>query len=296
MDRMPGNEWQKFAQLRLLYGYMFTHPGTQLLFMGDEFAQTSEWSHGDGLKWELLQYDYHQGIKEWVKDLNHYYKNTPALYVKQFDEMGFQWLHHADWENSTLQYLRRGAANDNDQIVICNFTPVQRDNYRIGVPYAGTFVEKLNSSAKKYGGDDILNTGERHSEEGKQWEWENYITINIPPFATLIFETVKIHSKKKVEVVAAKSKPVDVDPLAKEILLQQIGTATVGEKDDLKKISGVGPKLEKMLNGLGIYTYLQVSKMTDREYEQVDLLIGRFQGRAKRDEWAKQAKKLTSND
>ena len=298
MDRMPGTEAQKFAQLRLLYGYMFTHPGSQLLFMGDEFAQTSEWSHGDGLKWKLLDYTYHQGVQTWVKDLNHYYKNTPALHVKQFEPAGFQWLHHADWENSVLQYLRRGEASDKDQIIVCNFTPVQRDNYRIGIPHSGIYVEKLNSNAKKYGGNNILNQGEINSVEEKQWEWEHYISITLPPFATLVFEPKKLSAKKKVESIAksAATTTKAIDSTTQTVLLKQIGTTTAADKDDLKKIKGIGPKLEKLLNELGVYTYHQVGKMTEREYEQIDELLSKFKGRAKRDKWAQQAKKLMSNE
>lgn len=293
MDRMPGNEWQKFAQLRLLYGYMFTHPGTQLLFMGDEFAQTSEWSHGDGLKWELLDYPTHEGVQEWVKDINHYYKNTPALYVKQFVSEGFQWLNHADWQNSVLQYIRQGNIGDKDQIIICNFTPVTRESYRIGIPHDGIYQEKLNSNATKYGGDGVINQGDFTTTEGKQMDWDYYITITLAPFATMIFEKTGEGKRAKKKVKSKKNTIVlEQDLSTQKSLLQSLGKADKATKNDLKKIKGIGPKLEKLLNQLGIYTYQQISKMKLKEYQQVDELLKSFKGRGQRDKWAQQAKKL----
>lgn len=188
MDRMPGTEAQQFAQLRLLYGYMFTHPGSQLMFMGDEFAQTSEWSHGAGLRWELLDQPQHSGMQKWVKALNHYYRDTPALYINQFELSGFEWLHHADWENSILQYLRKGDDGHKPQIVICSFTPVRRDNYRIGIPEAGTYVEKLNSDDQQYGGSNVVNSAPMTTIAEPHWEWSHYINVNIAPFAVIIIE------------------------------------------------------------------------------------------------------------
>lgn len=123
--RMPGDEWQRFANLRLMFGYMFTHPGTNLVFMGGEFGQTEEWNFQQGLDWHLTQYEVHSGVQEMIKDLNTLYKGSPALYEKQFSPDGFQWIDYGDHNNSVLTYIRRGGhETENDLYVACNFTPV----------------------------------------------------------------------------------------------------------------------------------------------------------------------------
>jgi 1,4-alpha-glucan branching enzyme len=153
--KMPGDEWQRFANLRLLYGYMFTHPGTKLLFMGAEFSQTSEWNFEQSLDWHLLQYDFHSGIKSLITDLNQLYKSQPALYEKQFRGDGFEWINYSDHQNAILSYIRKGNNPDENVIVVCNFTQVVRENYRIGIPKKGNLKEIFNTDAKIYGGSGI---------------------------------------------------------------------------------------------------------------------------------------------
>ena len=137
LDKMPGDLWQKFANLRLLYGYMYGHPGKKLLFMGGEIAQWREWNHDESLDWHLLQWRDHQGIQQLVRDLNALYRSEPALHQVDFDWQGFEWLELHDWENSVLAFLRRGKDPDDAIVVVCNFTPVVREDYRIGVPAGG---------------------------------------------------------------------------------------------------------------------------------------------------------------
>ncbi|MEO8795197.1 MAG: 1,4-alpha-glucan branching protein GlgB, partial [Daejeonella sp.] len=137
LNKMPGDEWQKFANLRLLYLYMFTHPGTKLLFMGAEFGQSKEWTHDHSLDWHLLEYASHQGLKEFVKSLNALYKNQPGLYEKSFTSDGFEWLENSDAETSVLAYVRKGNQLKDELIIVLNMTPVPRDNYRLGIPLAG---------------------------------------------------------------------------------------------------------------------------------------------------------------
>lgn len=185
--RMPGDDWQKFANLRLLFGYMFTHPGTNLVFMGGEFGQSSEWNFQQSLDWHLLEYDGHSGVQNFVKDLNKFYKEYPALYEKQFSSEGFQWIDYGDHENSVLTYIRKGHDTKNDIIVACNFTPVPRENYRIGVPKSGILKEVLNSDAKKYGGS---GTGNKNLKTIKK-EWHGYkqsVEVTIPPLGIIIFQ------------------------------------------------------------------------------------------------------------
>ncbi|HEY2340342.1 MAG TPA: 1,4-alpha-glucan branching protein GlgB, partial [Steroidobacteraceae bacterium] len=158
IGRMPGDEWQQFAGLRLLYGYMWTHPGKKLLFMGGELAQRREWHHEESLEWHLLQHPLHAGVQRWVRDLNHLYRLTPALHELDFSEDGFAWVDCADADISAITYLRMGASGP-PVLVACNFTPVPRTNYRIGVPAAGHWRERLNSDASDYGGSGLGNLG-----------------------------------------------------------------------------------------------------------------------------------------
>ncbi len=185
--RMPGDEWQRFANLRLLFGYMFTHPGTKLMFMGGEFGQTAEWNFQQSLDWHLLQYDGHAGIQQFVKDLNHLYKSSPALYEKQFSPEGFQWIDYSDHENSILTYVRKGHDEKNDLIIALNFTPVPRENYRIGIPKKGKIKEVLNSDDKKYGGGGNLNTTIKSSTIASHGHKKS-IEITIPPLGIVILK------------------------------------------------------------------------------------------------------------
>jgi 1,4-alpha-glucan branching enzyme len=185
--RMPGDEWQRFANLRLLFGYMFTHPGTKLMFMGGEFGQTAEWNFQQSLDWHLLDYDGHAGVQQFVKDLNHTYKNYPALYEKQFSQEGFQWIDYGDHENSVLTYVRKGHDEKNDLIVACNFTPILREKYRIGNPKKGKLKEILNSDATKYGGSGKENPNIKSST--KQWHGhKKSVEITIPPLGIVILQ------------------------------------------------------------------------------------------------------------
>jgi 1,4-alpha-glucan branching enzyme len=155
--RMPGDEWQKFANLRLLYGYMFTHPGTKLLFMGCEFGQSGEWNFEQSLDWHLLQYPYHQGIKKVITDLNSLYRSEPALYEKQFSPDGFEWINYSDHQNAVFSYIRKGYNEDQSLIIVCNFTEIIRENYRIGLPKNGFLQEIFNTDSEVYGGSGIHN-------------------------------------------------------------------------------------------------------------------------------------------
>jgi 1,4-alpha-glucan branching enzyme len=159
LRKMPGDEWRKFADLRLLYGFMFGHPGKKLLFMGDEFGQWSEWNHDASLEWHLLDNPLHAGLRRWVRDLNTLYREAAALHELDFDPAGFEWVDCKDYQRSIISFLRRGR-NPNDQLLfVCNFTPVVRQNYRVGVPREGSWKEALNSDAPLYGGSGQGNFG-----------------------------------------------------------------------------------------------------------------------------------------
>lgn len=187
IDRMPGDEWQKFANLRLMYGFMYMHPGTKLLFMGGEFGQTSEWSIEQGLEWHLLEHPPHQGLQEWVRQINTFYQSTSALYERQFEGDGFAWVNHGDAENSLLAFIRKGERPEDQVVVLCNFTPVTRYPHRLGVPLPGTWRECLNSDAGEYGGTgQHLNT--THKAQAGEWSGQPYwIEVAIPPLAISVF-------------------------------------------------------------------------------------------------------------
>lgn len=187
LNRMPGDEWQRFANLRLLFGYMFTHPGANLIFMGGEFGQSSEWDFQKSLDWHLTQYNYHSGIQAVVKDLNTLYKSYPALYEKQFSPEGFQWIDYGDGENSVLAYIRKGHDVKNDLIVLCNFTPVQREKYRVGIPKATKLKEIFNSNAEKYGGSGMLSSIIK-TEKIPSHSYKNSIEITLPPLGIVILQ------------------------------------------------------------------------------------------------------------
>ena len=188
LGRMPGDEWQRFANLRLLYSYMFTHPGTNLLFQGAEFGQGEEWNFQQSLDWHLLQYAPHKGVQSLIKDLNILYKNEPALYEKQFSGEGFEWIDYNDSENSVLVYIRKGKDELNDLVIACNMTPVPRENYKMGVPRKGKLKEMFNSNLKKYFGSGEYKN-KVQSTKPESWQFrDNSINVNIPPLGAVVLK------------------------------------------------------------------------------------------------------------
>jgi 1,4-alpha-glucan branching enzyme len=185
IGRMPGDEWQQFAGLRLLYGYMWTHPGKKLLFMGGELAQRREWHHEESLEWHVLQHPLHAGVQRWVRDLNHLYQRTPALHELDFSEHGFAWVDCADADISAITYLRMGASGP-PVLVACNFTPVPRTNYLIGVPAAGRWRERLNSDASDYGGSGLGNLGGVAAERIAAHGHAQSLRVLLPPLAVVV--------------------------------------------------------------------------------------------------------------
>ena len=191
LGRMPGDEWQRFANLRLLYSYMFTHPGTNLLFQGAEFGQSEEWNFQQSLDWHLLQYEPHKGVQALIKDLNKLYKSEPALYEKQFTGEGFEWIDYNDSENSVLVYIRKGNDSENDLVIACNMTPVPRENYKMGVPRKGKLKEVFNSDLKKYFGSGAYKN-KMQTTEDNPWQFrDNSIEIDIPPLGMVAFKYQK---------------------------------------------------------------------------------------------------------
>jgi 1,4-alpha-glucan branching enzyme len=188
---MPGDEWQKFANLRLLYAYMYAHPGKKLLFMGNEFAQRSEWNHDAELEWHLLKDKFHAGIQRLVKDLNETYKRERALHETDFKREGFEWIDFSDWEKSIISFVRKSLDGEEIILVVCNFTPVPRENYKIGVPRLGFWKEILNTDAEVYGGSGWGNFGGVKAKEEPIHNRPYSIEISLPPLGCIYFKYSK---------------------------------------------------------------------------------------------------------
>ena len=187
IGKMPGDDWQRFANLRLLYGYLFGHPGKKLLFMGDEFGQWREWNHDASLDWHLLAEPPHRGLQRWVRDLNTFYRGSPALYEVDFDPAGFEWVDCNDYQRSVLAFLRRGRDPADVVLVVCNFTPVPRPNYRVGVPVGGRWEEVLNSDATMYGGSGQGNLGGVDATPLPMHGHPVSLAMTLPPLAMVAF-------------------------------------------------------------------------------------------------------------
>ncbi|HEY5688040.1 MAG TPA: 1,4-alpha-glucan branching protein GlgB [Yeosuana sp.] len=187
LGRMPGDEWQRFANLRLLYGYMFTHPGTKLLFMGGEFGQSSEWDFEGNLDWNLLEYKSHKTLQNYFKSLNTFYKKTPALFEKAFSGEGFEWISYDDYQNSVISYIRKGYKEENNVVVVCNLTPKVHEKYRIGLPAKGKLSEVFNSDAEEFGGSGVSNK-KPIAIKKQPWNGKEYSTeVVLPPLGICVF-------------------------------------------------------------------------------------------------------------
>jgi len=188
LSKMPGDDWQAFANLRLLYSYMYIHPGSKLLFMGSEFGQREEWSHAKQLSWEVLQYELHQGIYNTVKQLNHIYKNEPALHELNYNFEGFEWIDYSDNEKSILVLSRKAINPEDELVVVLNFTPSSHKEYRIGVPEFGKWKEVYNSDKIELGGSGYCKNHTIHAEN-YTWQSKNFsMIVEIPPLSARIFK------------------------------------------------------------------------------------------------------------
>ncbi len=191
VSQMPGDYWQQFANLRLLYGYQYTMPGKKLVFMGGEFAQWTEWNHDAEIDWALFGHPHHDGIRRLIGDLNHRYRSEPALHKHDFSWSGFEWIHADDAAASVYSFIRKGADPDDFLLVVCNFTPIPRKMYRIGVPQPGFYNELINTDARIYGGTDVGNAGGVYSEAIPCHAREHSIQLTLPPLGMLVLKPVR---------------------------------------------------------------------------------------------------------
>lgn len=201
IGKMPGDEWQKFANVRCLFTYMFAHPGKKTMFMSMEFAQWSEWNVWADLEWHLLQYERHQEVKRFFTELNYLYRSEPTLYTLDFAPEGFEWIDCSDNRHSVVSFIRRAKDSEEFVVVVCNFTPQPHAHYRVGVPVAGFYTELFNSDARKYGGSNMGNLGGKWTDE---WWFHNRphsLDLCLPPLAVLIF---KLDREKSVAALPAQ--------------------------------------------------------------------------------------------
>ena len=188
INKMPGDLWQQFANLRLLYGYMFAHPGKKLLFMGSELGQWHEWNYETSLDWHLLEYPEHEGLRRWVQDLNHTYQRESSLHEVDFEGSGFSWIDCCDNENSIISFIRRAKNPQDFMAVVVNFTPVPRYDYRIGVPEGGWYRELLNSDSVRYGGSNMGNGGGTNAEPRPMHGFDFSMSLTVPPLGCLLLK------------------------------------------------------------------------------------------------------------
>ncbi len=188
VSKMPGDEWRRFANLRAYLAFMWGHPGKKLLFMGQEFGQTNEWNAKDALPWWLLDHKPHQGVKSLVRDLNHLYTHERSLFGRDCEAPGFRWIAADDAAQSVFAFLRYGEFGDPPIAVICNFTPVPRDGYKIGLPIAGRWQEAINTDAEVYGGSNLGNSGRVTATAEPMHGLPASASLTLPPLATIVLK------------------------------------------------------------------------------------------------------------
>ncbi|WP_288201325.1 1,4-alpha-glucan branching protein GlgB [uncultured Megasphaera sp.] len=188
LDKMPGDYWQKFAGLRAFYGYWMSHPGKKLLFMGSDYGQFIEWKYDDSLDWHLLEYEKHLAMHNYVRELNEFYGKHREFWEEDCDWSGFSWISCDDCNNSVIAFYRSGRDGQSMTVVVCNFTPVVRHDYRFGVPRPGTYVEVLNSDAEQFGGSNVLNEGAFTAEDIAMHGMDQSLSLTLPPLATIYLE------------------------------------------------------------------------------------------------------------
>jgi 1,4-alpha-glucan branching enzyme len=188
LAKMPGDYWQQFANVRAFLGYMYGHPGKKLLFMGAEIGQWNEWDHERSVEWDLLQFDSHRQLQRYVADWNRLYREAPSLWEVDSEWRGFEWIDFHDAQHSIIAFLRRAADPEDFLLFACNFTPVVREGYRVGVPGPGWYREVLNSDAEVYGGSNVGNAGGMEAEERPCHGRSHSILVTLPPLAVVVFK------------------------------------------------------------------------------------------------------------
>jgi 1,4-alpha-glucan branching enzyme len=226
LTKAAGDWWQKFATLRLLFGYQYTHPGKKLNFMGQEFGQWREWSEMRALDWDLLKWATHTGVQAWMRDINRFYKEQPALYCHDFDPSGFRWIEPNDSEQSVFSYLRFADDPSDFLVIVCNFTPVPRHSYRVGVPESGYYAELLNSDSGHYGGGNVGNNGGIAAED---ISWHNFpysLNLTLPPLGIVVFKKNNTSTERNVSNMAEPAKRLSTEPATTQETTSEVAEPT----------------------------------------------------------------------
>lgn len=219
INKMPGSHDQKFANLRATYGYMMAHPGKKLLFMGQDIAQFDEWNENESIQWNLLEYDSHREMKDYVKALNRLYKDYPALYRMDFTSDGFEWINSLDADKSTISFLRKTEKEEETLLIICNFTPVVHENFKVGVPFKGKYKETFNSDKETFGGKGYVNPRLKYSKEDECDGRENSIQVTVPPLGISVFTctpVAEVKLDKKSEKTSVDTKTTKSDKVSEK--------------------------------------------------------------------------------
>jgi len=190
IGKMPGDEWQRFANVRTFLGYMYGHPGKKLLFMGCELGQYEEWNWQGQIRWDLLQYNFHRTLQDYVRELNYLYTSEASLHEVDAHWKGFEWIDFHDVESSIISFVRRAKRADDFLVFVCNFTPMVRRNYNVGVPAGGVYQEILNSDWERFGGSGVDNGGPLYALQGEVQGRHHFITLTLPPLAVTVFRRV----------------------------------------------------------------------------------------------------------
>ncbi len=210
VSKMPGDEWQRFANTRAFLAYMWGHPGKKLLFMGCDIGQTEEWNHDVQLPWHLLQWPIHHTLMTMVKELNWFYRREPALYEVDDGYAGFEWIDFRDLEESVISFVRFARDREDFLVFVCNFTPVPRDNYRIGVPRAGLYLEVFNTDSSMFGGSNVGNMGETIGHPESSHGRPASINITLPPLAVVVFKPMPVKEDARSLTVAPQVTGADI--------------------------------------------------------------------------------------
>jgi 1,4-alpha-glucan branching enzyme len=251
VNKMPGDDWQRLANLRLLLTYQFMHPGKKLLFMGSEFAQWAEWNHDTNLEWHLTQWERHTGVQKLVADLNRLYSSIPALHKLDFDPKGFEWVDCNDWENSILSFIRKGTGSEEVVLIVCNFTPVSREKYRVGVPFAGYWEEILNSDSDIYGGSGLGNAGGVVTENTKWHNRPQSVLLKVPPLGAVVFkyrtqeEEIEIADREKAEKEKAEREKAEREKAEREKAEREKAEREKAEREKAEREKAEREKAER---------------------------------------------------
>lgn len=237
IGKMPGDREQQFANLRAAYGFMLAHPGKKLLFMGQDFAQYDEWAEDRSLEWELLQYDEHKQMQNYVKALNTFYKEHPALYEMDYDPDGFTWINNISANENMVVFTRNTKKKEETLLIVCNFSPLTYENHKIGVPYPGKYKEIFNSDSKEFGGSGVGNPRLKQSKKSECDDRADSILITVPPMSITVFSYTKAAAGRAVNKKTATKKTAEKKVTEKKTAEKKVAAVKETEKKTAEKKS-----------------------------------------------------------